>query len=279
MMDSHSITARGKSCVRLPSFDGFPYFVTRVVPTMYHIILLPKDLSSEEAEMLVRRQVEANHLPTCLVVASDRALYVAPDGSAVWSDSIPCGGIIVADRLQPCRRFAKTRELAQRCACLDALLSAQPREGYMFGDLTKGGRKPTFDESVLLAGTQPSGMPRGLALCPSCREWRGRCLDPAPQFTGQVMDVHCRCDNDNRCAACGLRLYERKLNANYYDARDGHIWHVPGFSAFGHTCRSFNGHSPRSRLIERTPKAFGHRSTSSIVGEVLRVRKTINEGF
>ncbi len=44
------------------------------------------------------------------------------------------------------------------------------------------------------------------------------------------MQVHCRCQNDNRCAACGGFLYERKLNANYYNARDGQIWHVPGFS-------------------------------------------------
>ncbi len=50
------------------------------------------------------------------------------------------------------------------------------------------------------------------------------------------MQVHCRCQNDNRCAACGGFLYERKLNANYYNARDGQIWHVPGFSGFRHRC-------------------------------------------
>ena len=82
MIDGHSIAALGMSRARLPSFDGFPYLVTRVVPTLYHITLLPEDLSYEVAETLVRRQVEANHLPTCLVVAPDRALYVAPDGSA-----------------------------------------------------------------------------------------------------------------------------------------------------------------------------------------------------
>ncbi|HWW95048.1 MAG TPA: hypothetical protein VN375_16885 [Vicinamibacteria bacterium] len=28
----------------------------------------------------------------------------------------------------------------------------------------------------------------------------------------------------------------RKLNANYYNARDGQVWHVPGFSGFQHRC-------------------------------------------
>jgi hypothetical protein len=111
-----------------------------------------------------------------------------------------------------------------------------PRDGYSFGDLTKGGHAASADELARLAGAGPDGVPRGLERCPACGEWRGTCLDPSPRFAGQVMTVHCRCANDNRCAACGLLLYERKLNANYYNPRDGRIWHVPGFSGLGHRC-------------------------------------------
>ncbi len=50
--------------------------------------------------------------------------------------------------------------------------------------------------------------------------------------------VHCRCENDNRCAACGGLLAARKLNANYFDPADGSVWHVPGFSGFHHQCTS-----------------------------------------
>jgi hypothetical protein len=52
------------------------------------------------------------------------------------------------------------------------------------------------------------------------------CLDPSQRFFCKVMRVHCRCQNDHRCAACGGFLYERKLNANYYNPRDRQIWHV-----------------------------------------------------
>jgi len=48
------------------------------------------------------------------------------------------------------------------------------------------------------------------------------------------MTAPCVCQNDNRCAACGGFLYARKLNANYYNAGDGRILHVPGFSGFRH---------------------------------------------
>jgi hypothetical protein len=41
--------------------------------------------------------------------------------------------------------------------------------------------------------------------------------------------VHCYCENRNRCARCNARLFERRLNANYYDPADRRIWHVPGF--------------------------------------------------
>lgn len=34
----------------------------------------------------------------------------------------------------------------------------------------------------------------------------------------------------------GRPLYKYKLNANYYNAEDGQIWHVPAFSAFNHRC-------------------------------------------
>lgn len=136
----------------------------------------------------------------------------------------------------PLRR-TDTAERQTRQRQLDALVEAHRRKGgYILGDLTKGGREATADEVGRLAGAGPEGRPRGLECCPTCGEWHGRCLDPSPTFVCKVMTVHCGCQNDNRCAACGGFLYERKLNANHYNPRDGQIWHVPGFSGFKHRC-------------------------------------------
>ncbi len=88
----------------------------------------------------------------------------------------------------------------------------------------------------MLAGFQRNGVPVGLECCQGCGEWWGECLDPSHEFEGMVMQVHCSCENDNRCARCGLQLNERRLNANYFNEGDRQIWHVPGFCGLSHQC-------------------------------------------
>ncbi len=92
------------------------------------------------------------------------------------------------------------------------------------------------DSYVRAAGTNAAGVPRGLEQCPACTDWRGVCLDPSENFAGQLMTVHCRCDNPHRCARCGAALYERRLYANYYDPVENVIWHVPGFCCVNPRC-------------------------------------------
>src|SRR6266851_5043428 len=205
---------------RLPLFEGFPYLVTRVVPATYHVILLPATASELELVLLARTQWRANRLETCLVTGGERAWFISADGRDELAQTPPRGGTFVTGLLKTTRLWADTVELQARQGRLDALVLAHRRKGgYILGDLTKG----------------------GLERCPTCGEWRGRCLDPSPTFVGKVMTVHCGCQNDNRCAACGGFLYERKLNANYYQPRDGRIWHVPGFCAFRHRCPPRSG--------------------------------------
>jgi hypothetical protein len=219
-----------------PPFDDYPYLVTRVVPTFYHLILLPADVSPDILRELARSQVRANHLPTCLMLGEDLCLYLDPEGREAVSRDIPRGGILVTDQLLLSKPIRRSAELAARRHWLQAFLETGPRNGSLFGDLTKGGRPATPDEQARLAGKGPGGVPNGLEHCHRCGEWRGECLDPSEQFLGQLMQVHCACENWNRCARCGECLYTRRLNANYFNPEDGLIWHVPGFSAFNHSC-------------------------------------------
>jgi hypothetical protein len=220
----------------LRSFDGYPYLVTRVVPTLYHVILLPAEVPPDGLRELARSQVRANRLPTCLVLGDDLGLYLTPEGGETVSRDIPSGGILVADRLRPPVPIPLSAELAARRYGLQALLETGLRNGTLFGDLTKGGRLATPEEQARLAGRNPHGVPKGLERCLACGDWRGECLDPSEQFAGQIMHVNCRCANWNRCARCGRPLYARRLNANYYNPADDQVWHVPGFCAFDHSC-------------------------------------------
>ena len=213
----------------------YPYLITRVVATMYHIIVLPKGEQNRLVE-IARTQVFFNRLETCLALGPREALFVYPDGSETRCSDVPVGGVLVHDRLRPCKTFPEDPEMIARKDLLKKHIDSQRQGGYLFGDLTKGGRKPTHLEAGTLRGTQVNGVPKGLVLCPRCGEWRGSCIDLVHGIVEVVVQVHCICQNDNLCAYCGAPLYERKLNSNQYDTRDGKIWHVPGFSAFGHIC-------------------------------------------
>lgn len=226
----------------LPAFDGYPYLMTRVVSGLYHLLLLPADRPIPELYHLAERQVAANRLETCLVLAADRSFFFAEDGSASPSVRPPRGGVQVAGKLHASQVFPRTPERLSRADRLEAWVEAMEREmvqsgdAFLFGDLTKGGRPVKPHEIERLTGLQANGVPRGLELCPLCGEWKGECLDPHPRYAGLVMTVRCRCQAANRCARCGDLLYDRPLNANYYRESDGQIWHVPGFFGLDHRC-------------------------------------------
>ncbi|MBA3295876.1 MAG: hypothetical protein H0U19_02995 [Acidobacteria bacterium] len=222
----------------MPRFDGFPYLVTRLMSSLYNITLLPEDAPESTLVRLAQRQLGANKLDTCLVLASDRATFCWADGRIEPTDVPPCGGTLLSRRLALSVDLLRTEDLVQRQEHLDRLVANGRAKGtYFFDNLVKGGRNGTREELERLNGTQAEGLPRGLAKCGQCGDWRGECLDADPTFAGIVMPVHCRCQNHNACARCGGRLYERRLNANFYDPRDRGIWHVPGL-AIDHKCRT-----------------------------------------
>jgi hypothetical protein len=231
----------------LPLFDGFPYLSVRVAAAMRHLTLLPADWPADQLDALARHQVAANRLPACLVLSPDRALaYEATGGPGRATAHPPRGGILVTGHLQPPVPLPPSHERQARANRLAVYIArTQPRTGGVLGDLTKGGRPATPEERVRLRGRQRDGVPRGLARCRVCQHWAGVCLDPSPVFHKQVMRVACACDNDNRCAHCGDRLADWKLNANFYDEVDGHIWHVPGFMAFNHRCATLEDRQVR----------------------------------
>ncbi len=219
-------------------FSGFPYLVTQLVTTLYHIALLPESLGLEKWIEIATRQVKANILLTCLVLNSERCIYFYPDGTGVISAKIPRGSFIVINGLKLSEEFEESEELTARKK--DLLEYEVKVNGmvlkYIAGDLKKGGRVATQDELIRLDGQQPNGVPIGLTQCGTCHEWKGQCLDPSPNFKGILMNVICSCQNDTRCARCGKVLYHHQLSNNYYTVQDNHIWHVPGFCGLHHEC-------------------------------------------
>ena len=223
--------------LELPLYDGYPYWNTRVVGGIYHISQLPPVPEPMLLEA-TQRQALVNRLPVCLVLGEHDARYVDAEGVMTLSHAAPRGGFLFANKLWPgLRGDPSSQDFLLRELRLATLINWQ-REGDfgLFGDLTKGGRPATAEEKARLLGVQRDGTPRGLEQCGRCGDWAGVCLESDGVFAGYVMTMHCRCENHHRCARCGGLLYERKLNANYYNAKDRKIWHVPGFCAFEHRC-------------------------------------------
>jgi len=234
--------------VTIPFFRGFPYLVTRLVAGFYHIILLPlsEEFESSRFREIARIQAMLNWLPTCLVLSSEACLYFSPDLREQPSGDIPTAGQIEWGKLVACERLPLTKQLYLRYEMLQRFnqqLSSHLGKGYsiILGDVTKGGRALQPEEEASLNGYQANGIPNGLSRCDRCRELKGECFDPKISL---VVQISCRCENENLCAACLTPLYERKLNANYYSESDGNIWHVPGYCALDHQCQQVIGYSP-----------------------------------
>jgi len=206
--------------------------------------------------------VQANRLAACLVLEERRVLAIHAEGVERVETDIPFrllghwSSAAVTRRLKTARPLPPTDEVLRRQSALKAAIKEYPARraevlrqrgmlpsaDFVVGDLTKGGRAATPAELQALSGRQSNGVPEGLVQCGECRFWKGECLDPSPEFSGKVIRVCCRCENRNRCAACGETLYHLRLNANYYDQREGAVVHVPGFSGLIHECAGTSRH-------------------------------------
>ena len=230
-------------------FDGFPYLVVQISPELFHITLLPETLSERLLAGIALVQWRTNRLNVCLVLGPRQTVLLRADGS-YWVDRAPdWGGIPITGRLKLAKEWPNTEDVQARRPRLARFIEAQTPKGnrVVTADSAKGGREANAEDVARLAGAGPDDAPRGLERCATCGEWRGQCLDPSPELFLRVMTVYCRCANDNRCAACGLLLYKRKLNANYYDPRDGKVWHVPGIDGLGHECPDMSGRTLETR--------------------------------
>jgi len=221
---------------RLPLFDGFPYLVTRVIGAFRHILLLPADRSDAGLRRLAELQDAANHLETCLVLEPERVIYYCAGAEPAPSTFAPRGGSLVTGELCAAEDFEQTPDLLSRTQRLEEYIDALDQRGYVLGDPEATFRAATPEELECLAGRDSSGVPRGLAQCATCGEYRGICLGTAPTYAEWVTTVYCRCENHNLCARCSEPLAEWRLNANYFNRRDGHAWHVPAFCGFNHQC-------------------------------------------
>ena len=221
-------------------FDGFPYLVTRIGRTaLRHIAIVPAGWPRERLVDLLRRQVRANQLETCLCLGPGKSVFLDPNGEPCDSDVVPTG-IPVTDRLVVAGPIRGSAEQTRRRETLRAHVDRHPASGYIVGDGLEGGRLATDADVVRLSAKRSDGLPPGLRRCPACAQARGEFLalrgegnlDRRPR----VVDVHCSCTNHNRCAGCGEPLAERRLSAYFWDEERSGVTYVAAYVGLGHEC-------------------------------------------
>jgi hypothetical protein len=222
--------------VALPLFDGFPYLVTRVVTNLNHHLLLPGTIHSAELKALGLQQVQANRLPSCIVLAPDQAIFIDPDLTIIENDAPPLGGFAITGRIAGCWSLSALDLNPGRERRLHDYVAANRGEGWITGDGHMGGREASGDDLRRLMAHDPDSVPVGLSRCTHCRDYRGECLHQNEQYRGYVITVRCSCENWNACARCGKALAARRLNAPYWDPDVGRPINVPGFMGLKHQC-------------------------------------------
>ncbi|MGD0018149.1 MAG: hypothetical protein ABSD62_02750 [Candidatus Limnocylindrales bacterium] len=224
-----------------PTFDGYPYLVTRIGRTpLRNIAVLPTDWSRERLLDLAIRQALANRLDTCLCLGPADAVYVSADGKTTEATFVPFG-IPVVERLALAERLPETPELLARRESLRRFRQASDATGYIVGDGLERGELASDADRERLSGTSAQGTPAGLSRCRECHCLRGDYLALDGQGNGdmrpRVIRVHCPCENHNRCAGCGETLADHRLSAYFWDEAQRKVWYVAAYSALGHDCR------------------------------------------
>ncbi len=222
----------------LPRFEGYPYLITRLVPSLFHITLLPDTVSRHDLFDIAAIQRSYNRLECCLIYGADNCCYFTEEGQAVPSNNPPSGGEISTNGLvlpfapEPTPSFKRRSEMLSEFKRDCGITEYRIVMAY----LTKGGTPASREQSEMLRGKNLSGGLRGLSRCAACGEWRGICLDPAIQTQNVLVRVSCLCDNNNLCARCHGKLGPCKLNSSFYDPEDGKVHYVPAFLALEHDC-------------------------------------------
>ena len=73
----------------------FPYFVVRIIPTVYQTIPKSAEISMDDLVSEAKAISKERSLSVSVVLGPKRAIYIEPDGRMSEKKSIPSGGITV----------------------------------------------------------------------------------------------------------------------------------------------------------------------------------------
>jgi hypothetical protein len=204
-------------------FERFPYQLTWVGPGVRH--------------------------PVCLVSGPRRARFVHPGGVERATSRVPGRGRLLAglfDVRWPAGLEEQRSEIEARLlAFVDARNALAQAEATLAED----------EDHEWFRGRAADGVPAGLLLCETCREFRGRCL--AGGDAPRLVRVSCKCQTLRRCRRCRQLVRERTGGTWFFDPCSRGVWHVPAFVPTRHRCGAASGRNrtPAARATQNAATA------------------------
>ena len=138
----------------------------------------------------------------------------------------------MVERLRLAEALLDTDDLRARRASLVAFERAHNVGGYVVGDGAEDRRPATAAERLRLGAKGPDGLPTGLVRCAVCGGPTGDYLVHGTE----VVRCRCACENDTRCARCGLLLADQALSSWRYHEDQGRAWYLAAYASFSHRC-------------------------------------------
>lgn len=73
--------------------SSYPYVVIRLLPAVYRIVPVTRELAPGELQEEARRYASCTDVRCCVVLGERACVYVEPDGSSRGSAQLPEGGV------------------------------------------------------------------------------------------------------------------------------------------------------------------------------------------
>jgi hypothetical protein len=113
-------------------------------------------------------------------------------------------------------------------------------DGTIVGDGLEAGRPATPSEIGWHRPPSDEELPIGLTRCETCGAAAGEYLalsgEGSGDMTPRIVQVHCRCENHNRCAWCEQGLDDWRLSAYFWDESKASVCYVAAYCGLGHRC-------------------------------------------
>ena len=254
-------------------YDMFPCLLIEAEEHLWNLLPLREDLHPDILIGIASTQAAANQLPMRLCTGTVGFNFLSQPPNREWAEELhiwPVHDRILPTTLRlPYDMLVSKKQIREIERFITERGLARPYLDRCTRRLTNRWANNYEHEST---GYDDDGVPKGCTRCPRCGEYQGFYAEAHRPACGNqnghstACYVYCLCANNNRCAACGKLLAERKLRGHYFDDRGDRISYYSGLHALAHRCAEADLSPPMDFVAERMEAFFEYEADKHRMG-------------